>query len=147
MNRNGCLLALAAILSFLQIAAVNHLDAQELPESILLVDEGEEYTYLKGTEPPPDDWNTLEFDDFEWEIGASGFGYGDVDDNTILDDMQQILPNQPGYLSVYIRKFLNIEDLNAINFIQLGVRYDDGFIAYLNGEELARSASMGAAGI
>ena len=147
MTRNGCLLALAAILSFLQIAAVNHLDAQELPESILLVDEGEEYTYLKGTEPPPDDWNTLEFDDFEWEIGASGFGYGDVDDNTILDDMQQILPDQPGYLSVYIRKFLNIEDLNAVNFIQLGVRYDDGFIAYLNGVELARSASMGAAGI
>ena len=41
MTRNGCLLALAAILSFLQIAAVNHLDAQELPESMLLVDEGE----------------------------------------------------------------------------------------------------------
>ena len=65
MNRNGCLLTLAALLASLQIATVNRLDAQELPESVLLVDEGEEYTYFKGTAPPPDDWTTLEFDDFE----------------------------------------------------------------------------------
>ena len=82
MNRNGFLLALAALLTSLQVTTVNRLVAQDLPEPILLVDEGEEYTYFKGTQPPPDDWNTLEFDDFEWEIGVSGFGYGDADDNT-----------------------------------------------------------------
>ena len=133
---------LSALLGCLQLAGADLLNAQEkLPEPVLFLDEGEEYTYFRGTEEPPADWNTLEFDDFDWEIGNSGFGYGDVDDNTIIDDMQN------SYLSIYIRKFINIDDLGAINFIQLGMRYDDGFIAYLNGVEIARSLSMGPAGI
>ena len=133
----------AVLLACLQAAGTGGLPAQEqlAREPILLVDEGEEFTYFKGTEAPPADWNTLEFDDFDWEIGNSGFGYGDNDDNTIIDDMQN------NYLSFYIRKFINIEDLGSINFLELGMRYDDGFVAYLNGVEIARSASMGAAGI
>ena len=133
---------LSALLGCLQLAGADLLKAQDkLPEPVLFLDEGEEYTYFRGTEEPPADWNTLEFDDFDWEVGNSGFGYGDVDDNTIIDDMQN------SYLSIYIRKFINIDDLGAINFIQLGMRYDDGFIAYLNGVEIARSLSMGPAGI
>ena len=133
---------LSALLGCLQLAGTDLLKAQDkLPEPVLFLDEGEEYTYFRGTEEPPADWNTLEFDDFDWEVGNSGFGYGDVDDNTIIDDMQN------SYLSIYIRKFINIDDLGAINFIQLGMRYDDGFIAYLNGVEIARSLSMGPAGI
>ena len=143
----GCI-ALAALLGCLQLAGLSRLEAQEeIPEPILFLDGGEEYTYFKGIENPPADWNTLDFDDFEWEIGNSGFGYGDGDDTTILNDMQQILPNQPGYLSVYIRRVITIDDLSTVNFIQLGMRYDDGFIAYLNGVEIARSVSMGGAGI
>ena len=53
LNRNSCLLALAALLYSLQLTAGNHLLAQDIPEAILLIDEGEEYTYFKGTEPPP----------------------------------------------------------------------------------------------
>ncbi|MEE3052751.1 MAG: hypothetical protein VYB34_03350 [Planctomycetota bacterium] len=138
----GRWLMLSALLGCLQLAGADLLKAQDkLPEPVLFLDEGEEYTYFRGTEEPPADWNTLEFDDFDWEVGNSGFGYGDVDDNTIIDDMQN------SYLSIYIRKFINIDDLGAINFIQLGMRYDDGFIAYLNGVEIARSLSMGPAGI
>lgn len=137
----GRWLALAALLSCLQPGGATRLAAQDIPEPVLFLDEGEEYTYFRGIEEPPADWTTLEFDDFDWEIGNSGFGYGDVDDNTIIDDMQN------SYLSIYIRKFINIDDLGAINFIQLGMRYDDGFIAYLNGVEIARSLSMGPAGI
>ena len=134
---------LVVLLACLQPTGTGGLLAQEqnVREPILLLEEGEEFTYFKGTEAPPADWNTLEFDDFDWEVGSSGFGYGDTDDNTILADMQN------SYLSVYIRKFINIEDLGSINFLELGMRYDDGFVAYLNGVEIARSVSMGAAGI
>lgn len=141
-TRRGSI-AFAALIGCLQLAGATLLDAQvqKIREPIILLDEGEEFTYFKGTEAPPVDWNTLEFDDFEWETGSSGFGYGDTDDNTILDDMQN------NYVSVYIRKFINIEDLGSINFLELGMRYDDGFIAYLNGVEIARSVTLGAIGI
>lgn len=40
--------------------------------------------------------------------------------------------------SAYVRIPFVIEDLGALDFLQLRVRYDDGFVAYLNGREVAR---------
>ena len=70
----GGWLALAALLSCLQPGGATRLAAQDIPEPVLFLDEGEEYTYFRGIEEPPADWTTLEFDDFDWEIGNSGFG-------------------------------------------------------------------------
>ena len=43
-------------------------------------------------------WNTIEFDDSNWLEGQGGFGYGDSDDGTLLDQA----------ISVYFRKSFNI---------------------------------------
>ncbi|KXK41975.1 MAG: spore coat protein CotH [Bacteroidetes bacterium OLB11] len=59
-----------------------------------------------------------------------GMGYGDNDDNTIL-------PN--GTRSVYMRKIFNIVDTSQIASVIFCMDYDDGFIAYLNGVEIARA--------
>ena len=48
------------------------------------------WKFFKGTEPPsnpPDAWKAVDFDDSNWQTGAGGFGYGDNDDATVLDDM------------------------------------------------------------
>ena len=59
-----------------------------------------------------------------------GFGYGDGDDATVLDDMQQIDDDpdtvdvdesQPGYLTVYCRKTVNIPDLGGFTNLVLSV--------------------------
>jgi len=96
---------------------------------------GDTWRFFRGTEPPSapaDAWKGTGFDDSTWQTGASGFGYGDDDDATILDDMQD------GYVTVYIRKQFSVPSVPADTPVELVIDYDDGFIAYLNGREVAR---------
>lgn len=102
-----------------------------------LVSPGEIYTYHKGTNQPPGNWTSLAFDDSSWLSGASGIGYGDGDDATVLDDMMG------NYSTVYQRKVFNVADPTQIDQLMLQVDYDDGFVAYLNGTEVARSNFTG----
>ena len=73
---------------------------------------------------------STDFDDDEWSIGNSGFGYADGDDNTYI---------AAGTLAVYLRKSFTIEDVSEINSLVLDVDYDDGFVAYINGGRSSKS--------
>jgi hypothetical protein len=109
---------------------------------------GDPWSYFKGTEEPPGgalEWTELNYTDEDWPEGSSGFGYGDGDDATELDDMRQRFTN-PGYLSVYIRRVFNVPDPSAWSDLSLVVDYDDAFVAYLNGVEVARSAALAGIG-
>ena len=110
-----------------------------------LIGEGEDWKYYKGRiSTPPDDgggrnWTQQTYDDSTgWGTGASGFGFGDNDDATVFSDMQHIAGTQAGYLSVFIRKTFVVSDPAAISRLTLAVDYDDGFVAYVNGTEVAR---------
>ncbi|MHC4556754.1 MAG: right-handed parallel beta-helix repeat-containing protein [Planctomycetota bacterium] len=97
----------------------------------------ENWKFFRGSEPPSDPpyaWKEADFNDLHWETGASGFGYGDDDDATTLDDMQG------NYVAVYIRKEFSVSSLSADEIVELVVDYDDGFIAYLNGQEIERES-------
>jgi hypothetical protein len=114
------------------------------------VEEGETWCYFKGTRQPPPNWKTMNFDDSLWEKGPSGFGYGDNDDMTKLTDMRFYEktaddPGQPGYLSLFIRRSFQVRNLSEIKELIFRVDYDDGFIAYLNGREIARANLEGVA--
>ncbi|MDA0814871.1 MAG: hypothetical protein O3C21_21030, partial [Verrucomicrobia bacterium] len=65
--------------------------------------------------------------------GAAGFGFGDLDDKTTLSDMQG------KYSSVYLRKEFDVKTSQDAENLILAVAYDDGFVAYLNGVEMARA--------
>ena len=78
------------------------------------------------------DWNTTSFNDGSWTLGQGGFGYGDGDDGTVLDQAT----------SVYFRKSFNVGDLTKFSRAILNADYDDGFVAYLNGVEIARSDNL-----
>ena len=80
-------------------------------------------------EPDPA-WKDPEFDDSGWMEGPGGFGRGDGDDNTVLPD---------SVATVYIRKYFTLIDTSVITSVLLQVDYDDAFVAYLNGVEIARS--------
>jgi hypothetical protein len=76
-----------------------------------------------------------------WLDGATGVGYGDGDDETVLEDMRG------AYLTVYLRRRFDVPDPRALRTLVLEMGYDDGFVAYLNGVEVARSASMAETGV
>jgi hypothetical protein len=88
------------------------------------------------------DWTASGFDDTAWTAGNGGVGY-DLDteyDSSIGVDLQGAMYNANG--SAYTRQTFNVGDPDDVDALSLDVQYDDGFVAYLNGEEVAsRNAS------
>ena len=102
---------------------------------------GENWRYLKGTAAPPATWKNQGFDDSVWAQGPTGIGY---DANMAPGNLITSLPDmQNTYLSVYIRKTFQVTDIAAIQNLILRVDYDDGFVGYLNGTEVARRGLTG----
>jgi hypothetical protein len=92
------------------------------------------WRYFVGKSEPPANWRALDFNDSTWQQGKGGFGYGDGDDSTVIDSCW----------SVYLRIKFNIVDTAKILAAVLNVDYDDAFIAYINGVEIARANITGA---
>lgn len=90
------------------------------------------FSYFVSGGEPPIRWKDLNFDDSSWNQGTGGFGYGDNDDGTIISNTR----------SVYLRKTFQIEDSSMIQSLILDVDYDDGYVAYFNGKEVARSSNV-----
>ena len=103
------------------------------PEATLPILVGDTWKFFKGTSEPPANWADANFDDSSWQKGPTGIGYADGDDATFLGDMQN------NYISVYARKDFNVPDPNAVYRLLFSMDYDDGFVAYLNGTEIARA--------
>ena len=110
---------------------------EEVFESIELIPASSPWRYRKGTaafSSPPDAWRAPEFDDSEWPEGEAGFGFGDDDDATLFDDMRS------NYATAAIRRTfeVNADDLEIAGVqVTLGMIYDDGFCAFVNGVEAA----------
>ena len=92
--------------------------------------------YLVPEIEPEEDWNMLGYDVSNWANGQGGFGYGDDDDGTTIDQT----------ISVFLRKSFSVENISLFEEAILHADYDDGFIAYLNGHEIARSSNLGSQG-
>lgn len=86
------------------------------------------WRYFPGNQAPPSDWYTSDFNDTQWAGGPGGIGYGDDDDNTVIDPT----------ISLFMRRTFTVEDAAVIGQILFHADYDDGFVAYLNGVEIAR---------
>jgi hypothetical protein len=79
-------------------------------------------------------WTGLGFDDSAWLNGTMSIGYGDGDDST------QIVGPITSY---YARCVFQISQYQDIVRAILDIDYDDGFVAYLNGIEIARAGLVG----
>ena len=97
-----------------------------------VIESGDEWLYLAGKDPAKT-WTAVDFKPgVDWAIGATGLGYGDDDDRTELTGMKG------KYSRVYARREFLGSDLTEARKMVLAVNYDDAFIAYLNGREIAR---------
>ena len=106
-------------------------DRKDLPlywETIIT--QGDTFRYVVPASEPSSLWRSVSYNDSSWGEGKSGFGYSDGDDNTVLAS---------GITSVFIRKKFTIEDISHVKEAILHMDYDDGFVAYINGVEIARA--------
>jgi len=102
-------------------------------ETVLLP--GWQVKYLVPSSSVDPDWRKISFDDSVWSWGTAGVGYGDADDFTIINPA----------ISVYCRYNFTLSSPEVISMLVLDMDFDDGFVAYLNGVELARY-NMGSEG-
>ncbi len=90
-------------------------------------------------------WKTAGYDDASWQQGALGAGY---DANKGNDSRRIYLPLIGGldledamasnYGGCLMRVPFEVEDPQEVLSLTLRMKFDDGFIAYLNGTEVAR---------
>ncbi len=111
--------------------------------STTLVAEDAEKRVLVPTRPISNNWKGRQsFDDSAWLVsvgspGGVGYERSSGYQNYISLDVQEQMYN--GNTSCFIRLpfTVNSDDLAGFNIMTLKIRYDDGFVAYLNGTEIA----------
>lgn len=91
-----------------------------------------EWKYLEATSEPAAGWQLPSFDDSAWKVGRGGIGYGDDDDSTVV----------PVVKAIYLRTTFDVVHKDSIFQLLLDIDYDDAFVAYLNGKEVARSSNI-----
>lgn len=131
MSRQWWLLLLLAVVGSLRA------------DDVALVPAGAPWHWRPGrAEPssPVDVWRQNEFDDRLWPVGASGFGFdsGAGEYTTV--------PGPRDYVALYLRASFTVTNPEAIRWLTLRVDYEGGFVAFLNGVEVARRGMPGAAG-
>ncbi len=132
MNRKDIGTSLAFLLfwivPFISVAQVDHYET--------IIYEFDIWRYRSALSEPPGNWMLPGFDDSSWQQGPGGFGYGDDDDNVNLSPTN----------GVYMRIEFDLVDMAAVQDMILDIDYDDAFVAYLNGVEVARE-NIGVQGI
>ena len=108
-------------------------------ESKTIIEQGSEWHYLAGGKTPEDSsWTGLSFAAKKagWKTGKAGFGYGDDDDETVLDDMEG------KYLSVFIRREFELPEKAELKGLGLLINFDDAFVLHANGRRLFHSSNL-----
>jgi hypothetical protein len=80
-------------------------------------------------------WTDAGFDDSAWSNALTGIGFG-FPTNLAQTDVRAALSNVNS--AVYLRVPFTVANPGALQTVLLKARYDDGFVAYLNGQEVAR---------
>jgi len=111
--------------------------AAPLGQAVTLLDYGATWKLWRGKKTPtrPDYWAWLkpDHDDSEWETAPTPVFYGEnVNGGTELEDMKS------RYNSFFLRRKFDAPDPDTITSMTLRAKVDDGFVAYINGTEVAR---------
>jgi hypothetical protein len=109
------------------------------PHPVTLISESDNARW-QVPDGPVANWTEIQFQDSQWNAGATGIGY---DGSTkylpyIGDGGDTKAAMRSINASVYIRIPFTVADASAINDLTLRMRWEDGFVAYLNGTEIHR---------
>lgn len=126
-------------LAILLLAAALHPGITRADE-IALVGVGETWRFQAADDRVTEEWRDAAYDDRHWRFGGSGFGRSTHGENTFLD--RSLL----GLGTVCFRKTFEVVDPGAVHTLTLRCDWQGGFVAYLNGVEIARRNLSGVPG-
>jgi hypothetical protein len=96
-------------------------------------------SFFRGTReassPDTTLWRSPDFNSSAWESGPMPLYYGEALNGTLINDMGG------KYTTLFLRKTFNVSDPADVSELMLRVQVDDGFIAWINGHEVARFAA------
>jgi len=96
------------------------------------------WRYMVPSSEPSSNWRiSPAYNDTLWQQGPGGIGYENSPfpfGDTLIKSL-----TAPNVMSVYLRREFNIVDTALIAGAVLHMDYDDGFVAYINGVEIARA--------
>ena len=108
-------------------------------EEIDLISEGSVWSYLDNGSDQGVLWRGVNFDDSDWEKGRAELGYGDDDEVTELS----FGPNSRNkYATTYFRSEFDLDGVEDISALEMRLKYDDGAIIYINGQEFFKTSNM-----
>ncbi len=119
------------------------------PTSTDIVRHGDIWYYHKGTNAPQTNWKTVDdtgLNTVAWATGRGGFGYatgGGQETNNCLT----ILDAYNRYSTIYMRRQFTVTNaLPSTHNVFLRMDWDDGFIAWLDGQYMTNRNVTGAPG-
>lgn len=106
----------------------NTLDGQDL----VLLQPGSVWKYEDSGTDLGTAWQATDFDDNGWSAGPAMLGF---DEDEVVTEITQ------GYVTYYFRtNFTLNESPDSLSMLELRVNFDDGFVAYINGQEVIRGS-------
>ena len=124
--------------------AINATFANDTREPEDFVITGETWKYLDDGSDQGTTWRSVTYDDSAWARGPSQLGYGETSVLTtvgFIDTDPDTRGNQKN-ATTYFRKKVAIEKPADFSNFAIGLRYDDGAAIYVNGIEVARTATL-----
>ncbi|MCA9265772.1 MAG: hypothetical protein KDA60_18045 [Planctomycetales bacterium] len=119
---------------------------EEISRTIALVPENAAARYLVPKDGKLGSrWTQFEFDDSDWDTGTLGIGYEATPSFFDRYIQTTVRPSEvvSGANSIYVRVPFTWDSQVSSSRLTLRIRYDDGFVAYLNGTEIARRRVTG----
>jgi len=102
------------------------------------------WSFFDGNADKGTEWRGEGFDDSTWKTGNAPLGYPATDNNPIFGAISggtlvASAKSPNAYITYYFRKSFEVTNASAITGLNLTVGLDDGYVMYLNGQEIRRT--------
>lgn len=119
----------------LRVASLTHIDRSLLASDLSAV------YHIPNDDSLGDDWTRTDFDASDWTSSQGGLGFASEDSVLAPFIQTRVNPHEvvPRSTTILARYAFDPIDLKENESLVLRLQYNDGFIAYINGHEVARS--------
>ena len=121
-------------------SAIEYMGGSPVPVDVKAFDKGSDWKYFDAGSKPADDWMAADYDDSGWSSGNGRLGFaGSGTFGTKLNRYVGGGSSGTQVTTFYFRKSFELpENAAEITVLKVSLDCDDGYILYINGDEVKR---------